>query len=604
MKRTTALGSGILFALAVFACMPQFGCTPPTAPTDADGDGIIDSADNCPNVFNPDQADADNNGTGDACQSVNNTCVELTETDISTSTTLPAGCFLVNESITVRDGATLSLSPGVTLKFASDTSIQVQTDGALNAVGTAGNPIILTGQSQTRGYWDGVNFDNSNSASNVLSHVTVEYAGGDGSVYAANIISWGDTRLKIENTTLQHSQAYGFWFHNSSTISPFTNNVVTHNKTGAGNVSINNVSALSNTTQYTGNDVDVVLVRGGGTDADLTLASLGVDYLIDSPFDVDHQVTIAPGARLVFKNEGHVNVKSNGSLNAQGTPTEPIVFTAYDKTRGYWDGLTFDNSNSSNNVLSYATIEYAGGDGSVYAANVIVWGDAKLKVEHTTLQQSAAYGFWFHNNCDITSFESNVVTGNAAGAGNVSVNGVPALSSTSQYTGNDVDIILVRGGGTESDQTWASLGVDYLVESSFTIGHHTTIAPGARLVFKNDVQVKINTAGSLTAQGTPLAPIIFTAYDKTSGYWDGLDFDNSNSGNNLLSYATIEYAGGDDSIYAANLIIWGNTRLEVSNCLIQYSAGYGVYLHPGATVNSPLTAVNIFAGNALDDVGP
>jgi hypothetical protein len=42
--------------------------------TDSDGDGIPDSADNCPSVFNPIrpvdngmQGDADNDGVGDAC---------------------------------------------------------------------------------------------------------------------------------------------------------------------------------------------------------------------------------------------------------------------------------------------------------------------------------------------------------------------------------------------------------------------------------------------------------------------------------------------------------------------------------------------------------
>lgn len=34
---------------------------------DADGDGIPDADDNCPQTPNPDQADADNDGTGDAC---------------------------------------------------------------------------------------------------------------------------------------------------------------------------------------------------------------------------------------------------------------------------------------------------------------------------------------------------------------------------------------------------------------------------------------------------------------------------------------------------------------------------------------------------------
>jgi uncharacterized repeat protein (TIGR01451 family) len=37
------------------------------ASPDADGDAVADHRDNCPRIFNPDQADADGNGVGDAC---------------------------------------------------------------------------------------------------------------------------------------------------------------------------------------------------------------------------------------------------------------------------------------------------------------------------------------------------------------------------------------------------------------------------------------------------------------------------------------------------------------------------------------------------------
>ena len=41
-------------------------------PTDADGDGIDDSEDNCPYVYNSDQADTDGDGAGDACDICDN----------------------------------------------------------------------------------------------------------------------------------------------------------------------------------------------------------------------------------------------------------------------------------------------------------------------------------------------------------------------------------------------------------------------------------------------------------------------------------------------------------------------------------------------------
>jgi N-acetylglucosamine-6-sulfatase len=42
--------------------------TNPTTPTDRDGDGVADPDDNCPDIFNTDQADVDADGVGDACE--------------------------------------------------------------------------------------------------------------------------------------------------------------------------------------------------------------------------------------------------------------------------------------------------------------------------------------------------------------------------------------------------------------------------------------------------------------------------------------------------------------------------------------------------------
>jgi len=41
---------------------------PPAAPPDRDKDSVPDFRDNCPDKYNPDQADLDHNGVGDICQ--------------------------------------------------------------------------------------------------------------------------------------------------------------------------------------------------------------------------------------------------------------------------------------------------------------------------------------------------------------------------------------------------------------------------------------------------------------------------------------------------------------------------------------------------------
>jgi len=50
----------------------QAVCVPPTTVTDTDGDGVADTADNCVNTANADQADADSDGVGDVCDTCAN----------------------------------------------------------------------------------------------------------------------------------------------------------------------------------------------------------------------------------------------------------------------------------------------------------------------------------------------------------------------------------------------------------------------------------------------------------------------------------------------------------------------------------------------------
>ena len=57
--------------------------TPPPAP-DADGDGVPDADDNCPDVANPDQKDINNNGIGDACEAADGPIPEVQSGDVGT----------------------------------------------------------------------------------------------------------------------------------------------------------------------------------------------------------------------------------------------------------------------------------------------------------------------------------------------------------------------------------------------------------------------------------------------------------------------------------------------------------------------------------------
>ena len=88
--------------------------TCPIVPTDSDGDGIADSADNCPTTSNPLQTDSDGDGIGDACDS--------TPTPVPTQ----PGCLIATAAFgselapqvqflrEIRDNTVMSTSSGAT----------------------------------------------------------------------------------------------------------------------------------------------------------------------------------------------------------------------------------------------------------------------------------------------------------------------------------------------------------------------------------------------------------------------------------------------------------------------------------------------------------
>ena len=96
--------------------------------------------------------------------------------------------YIVQGDITVPVGSTLTIEPGVVMKFEPKTAFMVQlysTDKPANAVvkaqGTADKPIVFTSASPTpaAGDWRGIWFGGIPQAANVLDHVRIEYAGYD-----------------------------------------------------------------------------------------------------------------------------------------------------------------------------------------------------------------------------------------------------------------------------------------------------------------------------------------------------------------------------------------------------------------------------------------
>jgi hypothetical protein len=87
---------------------------------DIDGDGVLDGDDNCPNDFNTNQLDMDDDGTGDACDLENRITSDVT----LTQNTVSLG------DVIVQGGAVLTVNAGVNLDMDFTTNKLLVTSGS------------------------------------------------------------------------------------------------------------------------------------------------------------------------------------------------------------------------------------------------------------------------------------------------------------------------------------------------------------------------------------------------------------------------------------------------------------------------------------------
>jgi hypothetical protein len=182
--------------------------------------------------------------------------------------------YIVTDNVLVNSGVTLTIQPGVTIKFNSGRSLQ--TDGTLVAIGTAQNKIVFTSNLGTPapGDWGYLLFSDSSTdatydqsgaftGGSILEYAIIEYAGGvsvsnNGAIRLNNahpfinyatirnnaqsgVHAWGLTgNLKISNSLLTNNYvpsgggggAYVQGPYKQGGIVTFFNNTITNNSPG------------------------------------------------------------------------------------------------------------------------------------------------------------------------------------------------------------------------------------------------------------------------------------------------------------------------------------------------------------------------------------
>ena len=153
----------------------------------------------------------------------NSTAVTNVSGALSGDTTWAAGVYRVTSNVTINGGASLTILPGVIVKF--DSNVQLIVNGTLNALGTPGSPIVFTSynddsaggdsngdgpSSGTAGYWGRITCGNGSNTQ--MNSCIVRYSGRTGT----STIYGSSATINLNGCEIVDGNHSGIYTYNSS----------------------------------------------------------------------------------------------------------------------------------------------------------------------------------------------------------------------------------------------------------------------------------------------------------------------------------------------------------------------------------------------------
>lgn len=328
------------------------------------------------------------------------------------------------------------------------------------------------------------------------------------------------------------------------------------------------------------------------------------DYVVETDIAMSaNTLVIQPGTVVGFEDDLHMRIRGSATLMADGSEELPIVLTGITKERDAWEGIGL-GARDVTHVLAWTTIEYASGEvpmSSSQPAGLKINDEVTVRLEHSTLRESAGYGLWLGTPSDVMGEGGNTMTANALGPAWTYGREVEhLLAGESTITGNDIDDVIVYPTTIDNDSDWP-FGTFHILDPSgqqFTVTGSLELGPGVTLRFEGDGEMlRVRGDGSLSAVGTADSPVVLTGTSPTPGHWGGVLFIGADSEDNRLEHVIVEYGGGTEGkTYRANLMVEFDggvgSRVEVVNSTFRHSEEHGVYVEVSTTLAD-------FSGNTV-----
>jgi hypothetical protein len=334
-------------------------------------------------------------------------CTETTKFSGGTVTadrTLSKACspYTIKTDIDVNGNATLTIEPGVTLRFDPEKNIAVayNTAAKLMAVGTAAEPILFTSSATTPGAgdWAGVQLWGNTMNGTAIKYAKFDYCGSNAD---ACLLGTGAKpgRVTVDHVTFAHvgPGADAIWQKDKDsnftiTSCTFSDIPTTPTQQYAISVYAPSFPGIDSTNAFNGATIQLM---GGYVATNSTWKNIGTTVAVTDDVRVEGTatpvLTIAAGSIFKFASDTGLSIgySDPGSLSLVGTATAPITLTSLAGTpaAGDWIGITLWNSGTA--TIKNATISYAGSD---KGAIDVVSNGCKLDIQDSKIESSATYG--------------------------------------------------------------------------------------------------------------------------------------------------------------------------------------------------------------------
>ncbi len=517
-------------------------------------------------------------------------------------------------AIKIRNGGTLTIEDGVTVRLNKNSYIEVGNDsrGKLIANGSSDAPISFEADSGAK-VWgkpkNGGIILSDSSEDVLLNYCSITKA------TAGILVKAGSPT--ITNCQISFCEGNGIYFDSTSGLLDslyFAENKISDCSGYPLTLPARNLLNLSGSNSFSVSEENSG-IRVLGTiveDSNAVWKKMGLPYIfsgttiIGSSTGKISRVTIMPGVVCKFEKEACIKVGDfhfgSGVLNAKGTESDSIYFISSspgsvwgDEISGIWvgpetpEGATFE----------YCSIQNA-------TTGILAWLMGRITVLNCLIKNCEENGVTCKDGggiADSSSFMNNIIVGNKGYGISITADQLVNLSGTGSVADNGKGGILVTGFDVWKSGTWKKHDASYIVDGVISIGGTDgvtiNIKPGTIFEFLKDsyIQVGNSLPGTLIVKGTNDSPIKFRSFNRDENWGQdsatgaGIMLHKNTKPETELSYCQIENATSG---------VYIDAEAKINNCSFTNNQNYGI-IRDKNTVSASISD-NSFSDNGLDSI--